>query len=93
MESAKPTALRFTGVTTVLSSVFSHVLSCSLTSESKQEALHRADTAPQILRKGQNSPGICREPTGSFLSLCLIISGDVTGKGLSSLNLDCLQDE
>lgn len=49
VELGKPTALRFTGVTNVLSSMFPHILSCSLTSASKQEASHMGDTMQTLL--------------------------------------------
>lgn len=54
------TALRFTGVSRVLSSVFPHVLSCSLTSESKQEAI-RWLTALFRARERVNSTAVERQ--------------------------------
>lgn len=70
VESGNPTALRFAGVASVLSSVSLHILSCSLTSEAKQEAAHRADIGLCRFREGVRMvPGqdtSTREPTGSF---------------------------
>lgn len=63
--------LRFSRVSRVLSSVFPPALSCSLTSEHKQEALHRADTSLQPYMRGHSLRIERQRVTGS---LCPFVS-------------------
>lgn len=78
--------MRFSRVSSVLSSVFSPALSCSLTSEHKQEATRRPDTSLQPSHAGSQSPNR-RAPIpteGSHTgSLCPRVSqhDDIVGSG------------
>lgn len=69
-ELGEATALGFSGVSAVLSSVFPPVLSCSLTSEYKQETFPRADTTQRKSEYSQSGTLLLtREPSWALFFL------------------------
>lgn len=83
--------MRFSRVSSVLSSVFPPALSCSLTSEHKQEAPRRADTSLQLSHAGSQSPnGSARSKRAVTQDLFVLVCHStmtLSGNRLCSLQL------